>query len=818
MYNYQTNNTRFTSNKTITYFMIASLVLTGIFVVAPVIFERNETQNNISPILFNYMMEYEGQSIDVLISTNSYDYSEIVDTITEIGGTVSFEYQFAKGLAAKLPKSGIFVISQLEGVVKVALDEQITPNSFSREAMADLDAEIASSAFKLDTSEFEVLDLSTAEVEALIADMGPNNYANALSMGALSLWDQGILGQGSLSVVIDTGIYADHSMFDPGQVIGGIDLSTDVGTPFEGPFSVNNHYHGTHVAGTIAGRGAYLFPTAGVLVQSMLANGFDVPEYDDSNSIVTLFGMAPLSDLYAIKVFDHTGGSASNSIIIAGIEHAIALHLSGTDVDTINMSLGGGSGYEGRDLESQAVDRATAEGITVVVSAGNDGPASQTIGTPSGAQTAITVGAALTPEHTRVFWDFNFGFVGAGDLLFTPTENQMVYFSSRGPTSDGRSKPTASTVGVFVLSSMTGDPGALGFLSGTSMAAPNMAGIINLLNTVGEGIGASPYDYKQAVVEGSTMMTGYPDWAQGAGFTSAEDSMAALMADDDLGEDHPMLNDDDDDEDKIESEDSVKPFGTELNYDDDHDGDDDASTATFTLELADMTPGHVQDWWFEADDDLQEVRLDFSNVDLGVDPVLFNSFEAHLMSSMRTTDSGYHFYSTNVWGDATLIASDLSSTASGAVFGVNTENLPLMNGYMRLSIENDWTSYDDLSGTVTVTLTFGDDPDADEEYEGELANHESYGFFGVGFGTTGVLIELSWENDWSKYPTSDMDMIVAWFDTDGNLFYEFGGATFSSPEMVKIEATNIDTVFVLVDGFETYGMLEEWQIQIWYLN
>ena len=76
-------------------------------------------------------------------------------------------------------------------------------------------------------------------------------------------------------------------------------------------------------------------------------------------------------------------------------------------------------------------------------------------------------------------------------------------------------------------------------------------------------------------------------------------------------------------------------------------------------------------------------------------------------------------------------------------------DLPIMDGYMRLSIENDWTSYDSISGTVTVTLTFGEDAKADEKYKGELNNYDDTGFFEVGFGTGGVLLQLSWENDWT---------------------------------------------------------------------
>lgn len=73
----------------------------------------------------------------------------------------------------------------------------------------------------------------------------------------------------------------------------------------------------------------------------------------------------------------------------------------GYDVDVISMSLGGSTLFDGRDLEDTVVDYATSVGITVVAAAGNEGPASMTIGTPGSAESAITVAAAAHSVNTR---------------------------------------------------------------------------------------------------------------------------------------------------------------------------------------------------------------------------------------------------------------------------------------------------------------------------------------------------------------------------------------------------------------------------------
>jgi hypothetical protein len=520
-----------------------------------------------------------------------------------------------------------------------------------------------------------------------------------------------------------------------------------------------------------------------------------------------LLGSAPAAELYAIKVFSAAGGGAPTSRIIAGIEHAIDLKVNGgVDVDVINMSLGGPVGYEGRDLESLVVDAATAAGIAVVVAGGNDGPAPQTIGSPASANTAVTVASVAHPVNTRVFWDLNYGLPGIGDLLYTDSNPQVIYSSSRGNMGDGSEKPDLAAVGVFVLSATSGDenPFALVFASGTSMASPAVAGIVALLNANAEmnGIGASPFDYKEAIVAGSSPLPGYDTYAQGAGFINAASAMAAFEADGEYGSAQAPLK-------NGHTRNSRKPDGTRIQ------NAGSAKGATFTL--SNLSPGHVEDFFFKLPPNAERIWIEVSDVDLGADPILFNSFEVHLMSGMRSKDLGYYIATTNVWGDATFMVESQNTTAGGYIFGENLFGLPLMPGHVRLSIENDWTSFDNISGTFTVRVETGNNSDKpDESYSGTLANYTSEGFFPVGFGPNGVDLELEWKNDWSKYPSTDMDLIVAWFDSDGGLHFEYAGATLNSPEIASIDADNIAAVFVLIDAYETYGYDEQWTLNVDY--
>ena len=103
----------------------------------------------------------------------------------------------------------------------------------------------------------------------------------------------------------------------------------------------------------------------------------------------------------------------------------------------------------------QAVDALAAAGVYVVVGAGNSGPSCRTVEDPP-----ATYRSALT--------------VGAVDK-----ERRVAEFSSRGPAPDGDQKPDVLAPGVAVLSALPG--GKYGKLDGTSMATPQVAGVVALM-------------------------------------------------------------------------------------------------------------------------------------------------------------------------------------------------------------------------------------------------------------------------------------------------------------------------------------------------
>lgn len=244
-------------------------------------------------------------------------------------------------------------------------------------------------------------------------------------VGAEEADKDGITGKGIKVAVLDTG--TDYLCLQ-GQFFGG--RSGVAGQPI--PFDENGH--GTWCATAIGGRAF-------------------------SSLRGKLLGVAPGAKVAAFKVLGYGIGAGTTSSILSGLE---AAQKWGADI--ISMSLGGDEPDDYQtDPESLAIKELTEAGIICVVAAGNSGPLARTMNSPGGCEDALTVGAV----------DIN----GA-----------LVYFSSCGPTNDGRLKPDVMAPGVDLLSSSTGliaamqwtDGPKLACISGTSMATPHVAGVIAL--------------------------------------------------------------------------------------------------------------------------------------------------------------------------------------------------------------------------------------------------------------------------------------------------------------------------------------------------
>jgi subtilisin family serine protease len=247
---------------------------------------------------------------------------------------------------------------------------------------------------------------------------------NLTQIGAPAAWDQGLTGRGVRVAVLDSGIDATHPDLQ-GKVVAEANFSDSDST-------TDRFGHGTHVASIVAGTGARAAgERKGVAFEASLLNG---------------------------KVLDDFGFGFESGVI-AGMEWAASQRAR-----VVNMSLGGGP-TDGTDPVSLALNRITAQRrVLFVVSAGNDGPGGQTVSTPGSATSALTVGAVDVQEA-------------------------LADFSSRGPRfGDYAMKPDITAPGVDIVAARAagtslGEPVGQWYtrLSGTSMAAPHVAGAAAIL-------------------------------------------------------------------------------------------------------------------------------------------------------------------------------------------------------------------------------------------------------------------------------------------------------------------------------------------------
>ena len=368
-------------------------------------------------------------------------------------------------------------------------------------------------------------------------------------------------GEGIVWAVVDSGIDGAHPHFEGNRTLDDATVSnlhrdfTNLGRNTDHALAlVDETGHGTHVAGIIAGgleawskrdNGGKVAATAPRYNASsedvQIAQPRDVPEMTKLN------GMAPRAKLVSLKVLGGGGDELARiSRVILALEYVRSVNASMEvqRIHGVNLSLGYGFDAEwfacGRSPLCMVVDQLVRSGVVVVVAAGNSGyvtlnplmsqdvvrfSAATTINDPGNAERAITVGST----HRDA-----------------PHSYGVSYFSSRGPTGDGRPKPDLLAPGERILSAAGGpnvnqvmravtgvvpngypaDYAAYVEQTGTSMAAPHVSGAIAAFLSVKREFVGRPEDVKRIFIESATSLNREAAW-QGAGLV---DLLRALQS------------------------------------------------------------------------------------------------------------------------------------------------------------------------------------------------------------------------------------------------------------------------------------------------
>lgn len=344
-------------------------------------------------------------------------------TVAASGGDVIGSWSMLPGAAVELDLDGLRAVAALPGVAHVELDG----------------------------------DNRIQLIEPIPDDsVSASNTQGRQQLQAEDIWALGYRGAGITVTVIDTGIWPDHEAFKNADGSSRIALFANCvdGTCDIAP-AIDDHGHGTHVAGTAVGSSLYVDPTFGVFQET---------------------GVAPEARLTVAK-FLNGGGGGSFAAAVDSLDWAF----NDAVADLTSNSWGASGCSSSAHAVMQMVRTTTDAGMLNVFAAGNSGSGSGTIGSPACSESALSVGAI----------DVN---------------KNIASFSSRGPCSDtetggpSRICPDVVAKGVAVRSAIprsgagNADPTGYKSWQGTSMATPHIAGAVILAEQMKRALTGTGWD------------------------------------------------------------------------------------------------------------------------------------------------------------------------------------------------------------------------------------------------------------------------------------------------------------------------------------
>lgn len=320
----------------------------------------------------------------------------------------------------------------------------------------------------------------------IVAGDGPTNQTLMQSLG--------FTGAGVTVAVADSGLDSGDTNSMHPDIQGRVPALFYYGAPGQLEDAADEHSHGTHCAGIIAGNGA-----TGEM---------------DENGFLCGLGVAPGASLIAQRIFDGVGGYAPPPSFERLTRDA---KRAGADIGSNSW----GDDTQGQyDLSAMEFDELVRDADALALgdqpyilefSAGNAGPGYRTVGSPAVAKNVIATGASQNDRFDLPMADF---------AIYSDGRDAMADFSSRGPCADGRIKPDLVAPGTWIASlrSVYADDnnawwpisGNYMYQGGTSQAGPHVSGaaavFVQYWRTTHAGATPSPALVKAALINSTTDM------------------------------------------------------------------------------------------------------------------------------------------------------------------------------------------------------------------------------------------------------------------------------------------------------------------------
>ncbi len=713
------------------------------------------------------------------------------------GAKVDQMFQNVAGVVVTLPVTAVTQLQSRADVVNITKDVVLGPPTPERTQTLPAAAGVQA--------------LSASQLKSLAGGTPADYSFNNDLIGASALQAQGQIGSGVVVGVIDTGIANNPAVVPAvaGSVLGGESFVPASEDPVTSATSTHNGEHGTWVSSVIAGHVTFLFPASSLLVQSLQleAPGSVIPcsqlGCPSSLAAVPMVGVAPGASLYAFKIFNSAGGGAAVSRIAAAMDRAITLRRNFNNgvpvapvnpgcgaednpcvydslpIQVVNMSLGGGTLYPGKDVEDLLGQEMLKVGITLSTSSGNSGPGALTTGSPATGFGALSVAASSTAPHERVLWDLTYG-LGFGAIVRPFPGIQTASFSSRGPSADGRYDIDVSANGFATFAQ--GASGGISLVSGTSFSSPTVAGAAALLR--GEFPNVKAVKIRNAlaasgnpalITDGSTRIdrgSGFLDIPAAAAKLAAGHVSADLPSG--LGSPIVALN--------------LLPLGiVPINFVGDH----------YTKHLANLLPGQTVQLYVPTAVDTAGLTVSLQNVTLAAPAQQNQAFGDAIFL--------------NVLDAPTSVAEILVSQ-----FLVSDGSFPVaqpQSGLVRVAVAGATNNAAPVSADVVIerqrvnpgpAIAVGAVKQGDEDVVQ----------FQVPPGKAQLSLLLSWLHDWAAYPVNDLDLVVV--DPNGNVILD--GATLNSPERVVVQNPTPGVWTAHVQGFQinqgVFSQQDLWALRV----
>lgn len=399
----------------------------------------------------DFSLNLSGLSTDVGVAVikdingdNSIDFTDIIASSQESSlSPKSIE------INALTPGTYYVRVSQYQGSTNFTLNLSAIPTTVSANNVSNLDGFDSRFGYGLVNAAAAVAKAEGAATFPDVPDLGGDEWGRDL-VKAPEVWAQGLTGDGIVIAVIDSGVDYNHPDLtgniwsNSGE--NGVDAQgrnkannglDDDGNGFVDDFHgwdfVNNdndpmddNNHGTHISGLVAAK----------------------------RDGVGITGVAPTAKIMALKILDR-GGLGKIRDEINAINYAVA---NGANI--VNVSLGG---LQLNNDELNAIRAAEAKGVIVISAGGNDARPQVDYPARFAAEVGIAVGSI---QRNKQFSSFS-------NLAGTEVINYFI-----APGGDGGSADSGDIYSTVPLS-VPGVP--YRYFAGTSMAVPQIAGVIALM-------------------------------------------------------------------------------------------------------------------------------------------------------------------------------------------------------------------------------------------------------------------------------------------------------------------------------------------------